>query len=156
MDAADVRRGLERRYADGWLLLHEVANHLGWMPSERRVGHDGHGQSKRYLDSIAVGMYRNTGYQLIGHEIKVSRADWLSELRNPQKAGAFAGLLSEFYVVAPKGVVQPGELPDGWGLLVFHPSRITVARRAVTEDPAIPRSFIASLVARAHNPKGEP
>lgn len=150
---ADVRRGLERRYGDGWLVLHEVANHLGHLPSsDSLLAREGR-TTKRYLDTLAVGMYRSLGYQLLGHEIKVSRADWLAEKRNPQKAGAFSGLVSGFYIVAPKDVVRPDELPEGYGLLLYYSSRIRQAVQATELTPTIPLSWVAALLARAVNPK---
>ena len=157
IDANHVRRVLERRYANGWIVLHEVANHLGAMATirdqvdaDRLRVHDV--EAKRYLDTVAVGMYRATDYEILGHEIKVTRADWLAELRQPRKAQAFAHLVSRFYVVAPPDVVRLDELPPGWGLLRFHPSRLTLARQAEYHEVAIPRSWIASLLARAVKP----
>ena len=52
----------------------------------------------------------------IAFEIKVNRADWLAELRQPEKhldALHFAGQL---YIAAPPGTVEAHELPDGVGL----------------------------------------
>lgn len=56
--------------------------------------------------------------QLHGHEIKVSRGDWLTELRKPEKAQVWKQYCDRWWLVAPVGIVQPSELPDGWGLLV--------------------------------------
>jgi hypothetical protein len=49
----------------------------------------------------------------IGYEIKVSRSDWLRD----QKFEAYRSACHLFFVVAPKGIVQAGELPTGVGLL---------------------------------------
>jgi len=156
VSAAQIRRGLERRYRQGWHVLHEVANHLGWLPSAASVALGAGDESKRYLDTVAVGLFRSTDYQILGHEIKVSRADWRAELRNPRKGKAFEGLVSGFYVVAPKDVVRDDELPDGWGSLVWYPSQIRVARHPTIRDIVAPRSWVASLLARAVNPKCRP
>lgn len=146
--AADIRRGLERTYREGWIVLHEVSNHLGWMPRADNVKHE---QSKRYLDTVAVGLYRRTGYAIRGHEIKVSRADWLAELRKPNKAAAFSALVTEFYVVSPPGVVHDGELPPLWGHLLWYPHCIKQSVSA--HNCPIPLSpWIASLLARCNNP----
>lgn len=49
----------------------------------------------------------------IGYEIKVSRSDWLQD----QKFEEYRSACHLFFVVAPKGVVQSGELPTGVGLI---------------------------------------
>lgn len=148
---AEIRRGLERRYRNGWLVLHEVANSLGSMPSAKLVrGFDI--PSKRYMDTIAIGLFRSTKHRIIAHEIKVRRSDWLAELRMPEKAGAFTDRVHGFYVVAPRGVVKPNELPDGWGHLVWYPTLIRVARKAILIDRGIPPTFVASLLARCNRP----
>jgi len=49
----------------------------------------------------------------IGYEIKVSRSDWLQD----QKYEDYRTGCHLFYVVAPKGIVQKAELPNGVGLI---------------------------------------
>ena len=65
-------------------------------------------------------------------------------------------MVSRFYVVAPPDVVQLAELPPGWGLLRFHPSRLTIARQAAYRDVELPRSWVASLLSRAVKPARAP
>lgn len=55
---------------------------------------------------------------LHGHEVKVSRGDWLRELRDPTKADTWRQYCDRWWLVAPAGVARPDELPTGWGLLV--------------------------------------
>ena len=60
-------------------------------------------------------------YPLHGHEVKISRADWLAELRDPTKAEAFRPYMHYWWLVVPdKSIVKPGELPEGWGLLTIR------------------------------------
>lgn len=119
---------------------------FGWLASSLKEG-----TSKRYLDTAAIGMYRRTGYAIRGHEIKVSRADWLAELRNPWKSAAFVGMVTEFYVVSPPGVVRDGELPPLWGHLLWYPHCIKQAV-AAHHSPITLSPWIASLLARCNNP----
>ena len=64
-------------------------------------------------------------YPLHGHEIKVSRADWLSELRDPNKAEAFRPYMHYWWLVVPdKSIVKPGEPPEGWGLMAIRGNRL--------------------------------
>ena len=42
----------------------------------------------RVADFIAQDLWESAGMHLIGHEVKVSRSDWLTELADPTKAEA--------------------------------------------------------------------
>lgn len=53
------------------------------------------------------------------HEIKSSRADLLSDLRNPAKRGAYRWLSCETYYVFPAGVAAPEEIPEEFGVWVL-------------------------------------
>ncbi|MBE0533692.1 MAG: hypothetical protein IH626_22950 [Rhodospirillales bacterium] len=55
--------------------------------------------------------------QRVGIEVKISRSDWLRELRTPEKRRVALRICNKFYIAAPVGVVKPEELPDGIGLI---------------------------------------
>lgn len=55
------------------------------------------------------------------HEIKVSRADLMSDLRNPAKREAYLGLAQQVYYVLAHGIATPDEVPDSCGVLVEQP-----------------------------------
>ena len=81
-------------------------------------------QGGRRCDALFVGFTSASGRILVGHEIKVSRSDWLHELDQPGKADAWADECHAWYVVAPdETVVRPEEVPHGWGLLVATGAR---------------------------------
>lgn len=75
----------------------------------------------RIADFIALDCQRPYGpapHPVHGFEIKASRADWLMELRHPEKAEAFKPYMSHWWlVVSDARIVRDGELPDDWGLL---------------------------------------
>ncbi|MBU1361917.1 MAG: hypothetical protein KKC79_11855 [Gammaproteobacteria bacterium] len=80
--------------------------------------------------------------QPIVHEVKVSRADLLSDLRKPDKRAAYLDLGGEcWYVLGcdAKGrpIGEPDEIPTGCGVLVAREGRLEVARSAVHR--ALPR-----------------
>lgn len=52
------------------------------------------------------------------HEVKVSRSDFLSDLAKPEKREAYAAMSEAVYYVAPEGMIDPAEMPQGYGLLV--------------------------------------
>lgn len=54
------------------------------------------------------------------HEVKVSRADLLSDLRHDAKRQAYQWLCEECYYVFPAGVAEAHEIPDHFGIWVLH------------------------------------
>ncbi len=79
---------------------------------------------RRRADALYVGFFSSRGRHLVGHEIKVSRADWLHELDQPAKAETWEPNCHQWYVVAPDTqIVRTEELPHGWGLMIPGRSR---------------------------------
>lgn len=75
--------------------------------------------ARRTIDAVSLGLWPSRGMLLTGYEIKVSRSDWLRELKNPAKAEEFASKVDRLVlVVSDADIVQDGELPENWGLLV--------------------------------------
>jgi hypothetical protein len=56
------------------------------------------------------------------HEIKVSRADLLSELRRPAKAQAYLALGGQCWYVLRAGIAEVEEIPPAFGVLLAHES----------------------------------
>jgi hypothetical protein len=140
LKTADVYARLRARFAGkGWALLTEVRD---------STGYSGHGRS---ADAVALDLWPSRGNELHGFEIKVSRSDWLKELRSPAKAEAVARFADRWWIVAgAKNIVRIDELPATWGLLVpAKDGGLRVARQAplMTPEP-MTRGFIASLFRR--------
>lgn len=76
-----------------------------------------HLQHRSRADVLFIGMTNQSGRRLDGYEIKISRGDWLRELRSPTKADAWADECQSWTIVADEGVVKVEELPEGFGLL---------------------------------------
>ncbi|OYN76836.1 hypothetical protein [Mycolicibacterium sphagni] len=82
------------------------------------VGWNGGNTAAGGCDAIYVGFTSTSGRILVGHELKVSRADWLNELNKPGKADGWADECHEWWlVVSDPAFVHDGELPAGWGLM---------------------------------------
>jgi hypothetical protein len=64
------------------------------------------------------------------HEIKVTRADLLSDLRHEAKRVAYLALSSECWYVIRQGIAQPQEIPPDSGVLVASEAGLEVARPA--------------------------
>ncbi|CPW68569.1 Uncharacterised protein [Mycobacteroides abscessus] len=88
------------------------------------VGGNGSWGASARADAIYVGFTTSSGRILVGHELKISRADWMNELNKPGKADQWADQCHAWYlVVNDPAIVKPGELPPGWGLMSPGPSR---------------------------------
>jgi hypothetical protein len=64
------------------------------------------------------------------HEIKVNRADLLSDLRHEAKRAAYLALSSECWYVIRQGVAQPQEIPPQFGVMLAGDAGLEVARAA--------------------------
>ncbi|HLO93715.1 MAG TPA: hypothetical protein VK195_05310 [Burkholderiaceae bacterium] len=64
------------------------------------------------------------------HEIKVSRADLLGELRRPAKSQAYLALSSQCWFVLKAGIAEPREIPETFGVLLAHAQHLELARPA--------------------------
>jgi hypothetical protein len=83
--------------------------------SELRVGTGYDGLSKRRIDFLAISSER--GNRVIGVEIKVSKADYLKEFKDPQKQKALRCFSNQFYYATPKDLIDPKDLPVWAGLI---------------------------------------
>jgi hypothetical protein len=108
--------------------------------------------ARRTADYVAMDLWPSKGLALHGHEIKVSRSDWLRELKEPEKAAEFIPWMNHWWLVAsdPR-IVRDGELPDGWGLMVMRGPLLVVVRKAPRRDakPLTPTRLAALLRAVA-------
>ena len=64
------------------------------------------------------------------HEIKVSRADLLGELRRPAKSAAYRALCGQCWFVLKAGIAEAQEIPPEYGVLLAHASHLELARPA--------------------------
>jgi hypothetical protein len=112
----------------------------------------GHVGNVRTADAIMFSTYPSRGLYLYGFEIKCHRADWLSELRDPAKAEEIGRYCDFWYVVAPRGVVRDGEVPQNWGWLAPEKTRLKVMKKPVRNENAQPlsREFAASIMRKFH------
>lgn len=139
VNAGTVRDALRLRYAPpAFALFEEVGNGTG-------------SNCRRHADAVAIGLWPSRGLDIEGIEVKVSRSDWLSELANPEKADAIPRFCDKWWLaVGDEKIVQPGELPANWGLLVLRGDKMVCKAEAAKLDPVgMPKTFIAALLRRA-------
>lgn len=71
----------------------------------------------RTADALVVDLWPSSGNLIHGFEVKVSRSDWLTELKDPDKAEAFRPYVDHWWLAVPDVAIVRDDLPDGWGLL---------------------------------------
>ncbi len=74
----------------------------------------------------------------VAHEIKVSRADLLSDLRSPAKGAAYRALSSQCWYVLRQGIADPDEVPAEYGVMLASESELCVARPAPRRPMRLP------------------
>lgn len=141
MISSDVLRILRARYRPPeWLLFPEVRSVTGAT----------HGS---FADAVAMNVWPSGGLEVHGFEIKVSRGDWLRELKRPEKSAGVRRFCDRWWLaVSEVTIVKPGELPETWGLIVVVGGAGRVARKApklVAEAPD--RTFLASMLRAGHD-----
>lgn len=83
-------------------------------------------------------IWATNGYESVVVEVKVSRTDFLRDKKKPHMQPGMEHLLTGNYryYLTPEGVVGEGDLPEGYGLLVWDGKKISrvkdAARRTVT------------------------
>jgi len=107
------------------------------------AGHD----APRCMDFFAMSMWPSDGLALHGHEVKVSRSDWRTELRDPSKSEAFRRYMDHWWLVVSDRAIVRDDLPDGWGLMAVSGNGLRVVKQAPRLDPEpLPKELFATLL----------
>jgi len=126
-------------YAPGGYVAERIADFIAQdtqvealMPSGRTA------RPQRFVRGSDLSTERGERRQVLhGHEVKVSRSDWLAELRDPTKADAWRRYCDRWWLVAPRDVVRD-DLPVGWGHLAPDSQgrlRVVVQAPLLTPEP---------------------
>lgn len=102
----------------------------------------------RTADFIAMDLWPSKGLRLHGHEVKVSRSDWLTELRDPSKAEEFKRYMDHWWLVVPDRGIVRDDLPATWGLMAPDATgRLRIVKKAPKLKPEpMPRTMWAALL----------
>lgn len=84
---------------------------------ELRMGSGFGAAQMRRIDLWVLDPGPATGCRTASYEVKVSRSDFLGELKQPNKQRSARLFSDEFWYVAPEGLIKPEEVPDWAGLM---------------------------------------
>lgn len=107
------------------------------------------GPAQRYIDGVAFNLFASRGFEVEGFEIKVSRQDFLNEMKNPRKSDDALGNFDRWWLVAPQGVAHPDELPKNWGFYEIRGNRLFKKKQAPFLEGNPDPGFIAACMRRA-------
>ena len=130
------------------------AGRIAWRGLRLRAPPPAEADSRRWpLAMPDVYSIRHTSVEdyvePIVHEVKVRRADLLSDLRQQAKRGAYLALASQCWYVLKAGIGNADEIPPECGVMFAHDGALEVARPA-------PRRAMRSSCARASTSNGTP
>lgn len=142
LTAGDVNQMLWNKYTEKgeYVVLFDVPNIVG-IRQERRC------------DAIAIGMWGSTGRLIHGFEVKVSRGDWLREVKDVSKADPFIEQCDRWWLVTGDlSVAKPEEIPAAWGWMNATKTGLRIQRPAQPlpqDETRIRRLWAFALIRRA-------
>lgn len=106
------------------------------------------GGANNIADIMILGAWHSSGNLLEGFEVKVSRADWLNEVKNPTKCLPSKQYCHKWWlVIADVSMVKEGELPDDWGMMAVENGILKIIKKAPMLEPVpLAMDFVASLL----------
>lgn len=137
MKTSDIKALLRTRYAHPeWALAFEVADATG-------------ARGTRYADAVAMNLYPSRGLAIFGFEIKVSKSDFMREIKSPDKSVAVQRYCDFWWIVAPAEAVDESLLPLNWGWIEAKNGSLKARVSAVRLKPEpVSRDFLAALLRR--------
>lgn len=140
IDAGDVQAGIFAKHSGPeWVKFTEVANSTGI-------------NVRRRADVICMNIWPSKGYVIHGFEIKVTRADFLHEMKDITKSEEIGQYCDYWWLATPSGLVDVNEVPEKWGLIELTKGGMRIKKQAPRKDAPqnIPRHFMAAMLRKAH------
>lgn len=114
MKTKDVIDALKNNYkplGEQWAFIEELRAGTGYKTSE--MGRN----PERSFDAFVINLYPSKKFERIIYEVKVSRSDFLREIKNPQKRQEALLMSNKYYFATPEGLVSADEIPKECGLV---------------------------------------
>lgn len=114
LTAQEMRLALYRHYVGQYAVLFEVSTDLRQEEAAPGLWR------RRAIDVLLVRRARRSGIgelDTMAIEIKVSRSDFLADVKDPAKQAGWRETAHRHAYAAPVGLVRPDEIPAGSGLL---------------------------------------
>ena len=123
--AEEVLKLLRQRYSsdrDRYILCEQVSPATGYR------------SKSTWIDAMVISCWPSDGIHRQSFEVKVARADFLSEINTPSKNAWFKDNSTQFwYVTAPGVVTSADEIPEGCGWLLAQKGSLVMKKQARTK-----------------------
>jgi hypothetical protein len=159
LKAKDVVKALEKRHgADKlnttgreWAFFAELRAGTGYSTYDYEQKKRKPFNPEQRFDAWAINLYPSKKHERIVYEIKVSRSDFLHEIKNPDKREQALNLSNYFYFATPKGLVSIDEIPDECGLIELDDDLTTkvIKKAPYRNSEHLSWQFVCSLARRA-------
>ena len=159
MQAKDVVKALTRRHgADKlnttgreWAFFSELRAGTGYSTYDYKKKEKKPFNPEQRFDAWAINLFPSKKHERISYEIKVSRSDFLHEIKNPKKREQALSLSNYFYFAVPKGLVSVNEIPEECGLIEVGENLNTRIKKKAPyrETDNIRWQFLCSIARRA-------
>lgn len=139
MKAEDLVKLIRKRYeGNAYVVLEQVPSATGSYQT-------------RWIDVAVFSLWPSKGLTRSAFEIKVARSDFIHELQNAQKHKWAKDSFHEFWFVAPKDIIQIGELPEGVGLMQPRGDNLIIKKYCSRNDnPTLDDRLLAAFMRAAH------
>lgn len=95
-----------------------------------------HNFASRRIDLWAMACWRSLDYIRRSYEIKISRGDFLNEMKHPEKREFALKISNEYYFVTPPGLIKVDELPEECGLIeLSKKGNLVTKKKAPRRNP---------------------
>jgi hypothetical protein len=150
--SSDIIKALRKRHGTNgreWAFFDELRAGTGYK-SYKTYKRTGLNPEQRF-DAWAINLYPSKKHLTIAYEVKVSRSDFLNEIKNPHKRDMAMMYSNEFYFATPKGLVSKEEIPSGCGLIEIADdlSSKVILKAEHRPQAELNWNFVASIARRS-------
>lgn len=111
----------------------------------------------RRIDFWTISAYPSGAYRAVAYEVKATRADFLNELKHPEKRLDAEECAHECWFAMPTGIAKPEEIPENWGLMVMSEGmRFRRVKQATQREIGPLPHYLTAAVARAATGREQP
>jgi hypothetical protein len=119
LTSAEIIKVLKYHYSDSrqFAVFEELRIGTGGREYNRKLGRYEPNNPEQRIDLWVINCYKSKNFEKTAFEVKVSRSDFLAEIKNPHKRRQALELTNHFYFAAPRGLIKPDEIPEECGLV---------------------------------------
>ena len=151
--ALEKRHGADKINTTGkeWAFFSELRAGTGYSAYDYAQKRKKPFNPEQRFDAWAVNLYPSKKHERVVYEIKVSRSDFLHEIKHPEKRDQALQLSNSFYFATPKGLVDKSEIPAECGLIEVDDqlNARVVVKAPFRESECLSWQFLCAIARRA-------